>query len=134
MKYKNYSILLFIALTFSFNAHSQFSCETAVVLTDGYTASNITTPGNGAGSPEAWVINSPDCQGTGGFSSTIANSTCWNQVFDTQGDDYVFSYTTGEVAGESVYFEIETGQNYMGIKAFTDCTGTSLDGCLSGAY
>lgn len=115
-------------------AFGQYGCNQAVAITNGYTATNITTPGAGAGSPAAWVTVSDDCQGTGGFSSSVNNSTCWNQVFDTVGDDYLFSYTTGNVAGESVYFKITTGQQYMGIKAFTDCNGTTFSGCLSGAY
>lgn len=112
----------------------QYGCNQAVAITNGYTATNITTPGAGAGSPAAWVTVSEDCQGTGGFSSSLNNSTCFNQVFDTVGDDYLFSYTTGSVAGESVYFKIRTGQQYMGIKAFTGCNGTEFSGCLSGAY
>lgn len=123
------TLLLSTSLSFG-----QFGCNQAVAITNGYTAANITTPGAGAGSPAAWVTVSDDCQGTGGYSSSVNNSTCWNQVFDTIGDDYVFSYTTGNVAGESVYFKIVTGQAYMGIKAFTGCNGTTLSGCLSGAY
>lgn len=120
-----------LCTSFSFG---QFGCNQAVAITNGYTATNITTPGAGSGSPAAWVTVSDDCQGTGGYSSSVNNSTCWNQVFDTVGDDYLFSYTTGNVAGESVYFKIVTGQNYMGLKAFTECNGTTLSGCLSGAY
>jgi hypothetical protein len=114
---------------------AQFSCANAVALTNGYSAANVTTPGLGAGSPGAWVTQSMDCQGTGGQSSTLGDgSTCWNQVFDTVGDDYVFSYTTGDVPGETVFFEILTRQSYVGIMAFTGCDGTALSGCLSGAY
>jgi len=112
-------------------AFGQFGCDQAIAITNGFTASNITTPGAGGGSPAAWVTVSDDCQGTGGYSSSVANSTCWNQVFDTVGDDYLFKYTTGNVAGESVYFKIITGQQYMGIKAFTGCSGSTLSNCLS---
>ncbi|HLA56781.1 MAG TPA: T9SS type A sorting domain-containing protein [Flavobacterium sp.] len=115
--------------------NAQYSCANAVVLTNGFTANNITTPGAGAGSPAAWVTSSIDCQGTGGYSSNLAfTTTCWNQVFDTIGDDYMFQYTTGANAGESVFFEIVSRQSYVGLMAFTDCTGTALNGCLSGAY
>lgn len=127
-------ILKAIVLLTTSISFGQYGCDQAVAITNGFTATNISTPGAGAGSPEAWVTVSDDCQGTGGFSSSVNNSTCWNQVFDTVGDDYLFSYTTGNVAGESVYFKITTGQRYMGIKAFTDCNGTEFSGCLSGAY
>ncbi|MES2748541.1 MAG: T9SS type A sorting domain-containing protein [Bacteroidota bacterium] len=115
-------------------AFAQYGCTQAITITNGFTVNNISTPGAGAGSPAAWVTVSDDCQGTGGSSSSVPNSTCWNQVFDTVGDDYMFKYTTGNVAGESVYFKIVTGQQYMGLKAFTGCSGTTLSGCLSGAY
>jgi hypothetical protein len=116
-------------------ANAQYSCANAVVLTNGFTANNITTPGAGSGSPAAWVTSSIDCQGTGGYSSNLAfTTTCWNQVFDTIGDDYMFQYTTGATAGESVFFEIVSRQSYVGLMAFTDCNGTALNGCLSGAY
>ena len=130
-------ITFFLKATFILTtslAFGQFGCNQAVPITNGYTSTNITTPGAGAGSPGTWVTVSEDCQGTGGFSSSVPNSTCFNQVFDTVGDDYVFSYTTGNVSGESVYFKITTGQSYMGMKAFTGCTGTTFTGCLSGAY
>lgn len=132
---KKITSLFTLAVLFaSATTFAQFSCANAVPIASGFTANNISTPGAGAGSPAAWVTVSDDCQGTGGFSSTLTNSTCWNQVFDTVGDDYLFKYTTGNVAGESVYFKIVTGQRFMGIKAFTGCNGTTLSGCLSGAY
>lgn len=127
---KNITIILSIIL--SNLAYAQFSCTDTISLNDGYTATGITTPGDDG--EEAWVTTSLDCQGTGGSSSTQATTTCWNQVFDSAGDDYLFSYTTGSNAGESIYFEIETGNRFMGLMAFSSCSNTTLDGCLSGAY
>lgn len=129
---KKITLLFFMLCMSTVSVQAQYSCANAVQLTNGYTATNITTPGAGSGSPAAWVSQSVDC--SGGTSSTLGASTCWNQVFDTAGDDYMFKYTTGAVAGESIVFEVLVRQNYMGIMAFTDCNGTSLTGCLSGAY
>lgn len=132
---KKITLLLFMFFLGALASYAQHSCTNAVAITNGYTVSNVTTPGAGVGSPAAWVTQSIDCQGTGGISSTLGtNSTCWNQVFDSAGDDYLFSYTTGATAGESIFFEIRIRQSYMGIMAFTDCNGTSISGCLSGAY
>ena len=129
------TLLFSMLIGSAFVANAQFSCENAVTLTNGFTSSNIATPGEGAGSEGAWVTVSMDCQGTGGYSSSMPNgSTCFNQVFDTAGDDYVFTYTTGELAGESVYFEITTRQSFVGLMAFSGCNGSELSGCLSGAY
>lgn len=112
---------------------AQYSCANAVPITSGFTQSNIVTPGTG--SPAAWVTASPNCQGTGGYSSTLSfNTTCFDDVFTSSGDDYLFSYTTGAVAGESAYFEILIKKDFMGLMAFTDCNGTTLSGCLSGSY
>ncbi|REC63488.1 hypothetical protein DRF65_05160 [Chryseobacterium pennae] len=126
-----FMVSLFVSI--SSVAFAQFSCSGAVPITNGYTASGITTPGTGAGSPEAWVTLAPTC--SGGYSTSQPTSTqSHHQVFTTAGDDYVFSYTTGPVAGESVSFEILTHQPYMGLMAFTECNGTELSGCQTGAY
>ncbi|MCY1367167.1 hypothetical protein D9M69_540900 [compost metagenome] len=46
----------------------------------------------------------------------------------------MFKYTSGPVAGETAYFEILIKTDYMGLMAFSDCNGTVISGCLSGAY
>lgn len=126
-----FMVSLFVSISSA--AFAQFSCSGAVPITNGYTASAITTPGAGAGSPGAWVTAAPTC--SGGYSTSQPSSTqSYYQVFTTAGDDYVFSYTTGAIPGESVSFEILTHQPYMGLMAFTECNGTELSGCQTGAY
>lgn len=127
--------LFFMLLFGVMTSYAQYSCANAVPITSGFTQSNIVTPGLGNGSPGNWVTSAPDCQGTGGYSSTLNfNTTCFDDVFMSQGDDYLFKYTSGPVAGEKVYFEILIKTRYMGLMAFSDCNGTVISGCLSGAY
>ncbi len=119
---KNFTLIL---LFISSCAYSQLSCVGAVQLTNGYTASGITTPGAGAGSPGTWVTAATLCGTAGQY-----HHNCYTSV----GDDYVFSYTTGATAGESVSFTIVTDINYIGLMAFTGCNGTVLNGCLDWKY
>ncbi|MFL9833848.1 T9SS type A sorting domain-containing protein [Chryseobacterium terrae] len=121
-------LFLTLASAITTKLFAQYSCAGAVPITNGFTATNITTSGT-----NSWVTESPDCGG--GYSSTVTGSTtCFDDVFETTADDYVFSYTTGSTAGESVSFEILAKKSYMGLLAFSDCNGTVFSGCLSGAY
>jgi hypothetical protein len=102
-------------------APAGYSCASAVAITDGYTtASTITSPGTGG--IEDWV--------------TTATVTSGNAATDdfTDPDVYLFSYTTGSVAGESFYFTIEydvaTDENHS-IAVWSGCTGTSLTGNIT---
>jgi len=132
MKKITLSFLFFIA---GIASYAQYSCTNAIPISDGFTSMGILTPGGGSSSPGSWVTSAPNCQGTGGYSSTLNfNTTCFDDVFTSQGDDYMFKYTSGSTAGESVYFEILIRTDYMGLMAFSDCTGTVISGCLSGAY
>lgn len=132
---KKITILLSMFFLGALASYAQYSCANAVPITSGFTQSNIVTPGLGNGSPGNWVTSSPDCQGTGGYSSTLNfNTTCFDDVFMFQGDDYLFKYTSGPVAGETAYFEILIKTRYMGLMAFSDCNGSVISGCLSGAY
>lgn len=132
---KKNTLLLFMLSLFTITSYGQYSCANAIPLTNGYTQSNIVTPGLGAGNGTSWVTSAPDCQGTGGYSSTLNfNTTCFDDVFISQGDDYVFKYTSGPVAGETAYFEILIKTKFMGLMAFSSCNGTAISGCLSGAY
>jgi hypothetical protein len=127
------TLLLFTFFIGGIASYGQYSCANAIPITSGFTQPNIVTPG--AGSPGSWVTSAPNCQGTGGFSSTLSfNTTCFDDVFISQGDDYMFKYTSGPVAGETAYFEILIKTDYMGLMAFSDCNGTVISGCLSGAY
>ncbi|HEX8018012.1 MAG TPA: T9SS type A sorting domain-containing protein [Flavobacterium sp.] len=119
-------LLIFIASCFSANA--QFSCAGAVPMTNGFSQMNITTPGLGAGSPGAWVSS---------FSSqclTTTGGSYYYNVFTSAGDDYVFSYTTGNVAGESVSFQFTTNSNYQGACIFRGCNGGAMTDCLAFKY
>lgn len=127
------TLLLFMFFIGGIASYGQYSCANAIPITSGYTQSNIVTPG--VGSPGSWVTSAPNCQGTGGYSSTLTfNTTCFDDVFISTGDDYMFKYTSGAVAGETAYFEILIKTDYMGLMAFSDCNGTVISGCLSGAY
>ncbi len=105
-------------------AWSQLSCDGAVQLTDGYTEMGITTPGTGSG-PGSWVTSATLCGTAGQY-----HHNCFTSV----GDDYVFSYTTGATAGETVAFTIRTNINYIGLLAFTGCNGTVFNGCVDWKY
>lgn len=119
---------LFILIASCFSAHAQFSCAGAVPMTSGFSQMNITTPGLGAGSPGAWVSSfSSQCLATTG-------GLYFNNVFTSAGDDYVFSYTTGNVAGESVSFQFTTNSNYQGACIFKGCNGGAMTDCLAFKY
>lgn len=120
--------LLLVFITACFSANAQFSCAGAVPITNGFSQLNITTPGLGAGSAGAWVTS---------FSSqclTTTGGSYYYNVFTSAGDDYVFSYTTGSVAGESVSFNFTTNSNYQGACIFRGCNGGAMTDCLAFKY
>lgn len=112
---KKNTLLLFAILAFVFSANAQFGCASGVVITDGYTASGITTPGT-AGA-EDW--NSPNP--TDGCGS---NTSYWDD------DVYLFTYTAG-ATDESISMSILSRSSWNGIGIFSTCTGTALDGCIN---
>lgn len=117
---------MFCSISLSF-VKAQFSCSGAFVIANGFTANGVTTAGGGANS---WVTSAQAC--TGGVTNPpvpLINGT----PFTTTGDDYVYKYTTGSVAGETAVFEINTRTTYTGLLAFTSCNGTVLSGCVQGA-
>jgi hypothetical protein len=118
-------ITLFLLLFVSFYSWAQLSCTGALAITNGYTSPLINTPGLGAGSPGTWVTSATLCGTAGQY-----HHNCYTSV----GDDYVFSYTAGAVAGESVSFTILTNNNYIGLVAFTGCNGTVISGCQDWRY
>lgn len=117
---KPYLVLLLI-VSFS-KLQAQYSCGSAVAITDGYTSGWISTPGTGG--IQDWVSSASSC------GSASASSF-------TSKDVYMFKYTTGAAAGESMYFTIQ--QDYAtdyehSIGVWTGCSGSTLSGCVTSTY
>jgi hypothetical protein len=118
---KIFTLLLCCASSFMW---SQLSCSSPVQLTNGFTQTGIVTPGTGS-APGSWVTSATLCGSAGQYH---------HNCFTTIGDDYVFAYTAGAQAGESVSFSIRTNINYIGLVAFTECNGTVFTGCRDWKY
>jgi hypothetical protein len=112
---RDIGIAAVLSMSFANLTSAQFGCGSGVVITDGYTASGITTPGNGG--PEAWVTSSTGAGATGNY---------WGD------DTYMFQYTAGATA-EEISMTIFTRNNYNGIGIFTTCTGTDISVFLDDA-
>ena len=110
-------LFLFFTLAFSIKGFAQFGCESGVVITDGYTASGITTPGT-AGA-EDWNDN-----------PTVQCGSVSNSYWDD--DVYLFTYTAG-ATDEEVSMTTFSRGSWNGLGIFATCTGTALDGCLDTA-
>lgn len=122
---KLFIFLVFCSISLSF-VKAQFSCSTAVPITNGFTGS-VTTAGGGV---NGWVTSATVC---GGGSGSVPIAVPMQAAyFTTTGDDYVYSYTTGPVAGETVVLQINTRVLYTALMAFTGCNGTDLTGCIQG--
>lgn len=93
----------------SLSTYAQFGCGSAVVLSDGYTASAITTPGTGGA--EDWNTNPT--------TSSISTSY-WDD------DVYIFEYTA-VAAVENISMTIFTRNTWNGIGIFDNCTGVAFD-------
>lgn len=108
--YKNVFSVLMVAsaLTLSQSANAQFGCGSAVVVSDGYTASGITTPGTGGA--EDWNTNP---------TGTSISGSYWDD------DVYLFEYTAGATT-ENISMTIFTRNSWNGIGIFDDCTGTTF--------
>ncbi|WP_304144663.1 T9SS type A sorting domain-containing protein [Mesoflavibacter zeaxanthinifaciens] len=110
-------LLSFFALVFSTQTIAQYSCSSGVVITDGYTATGITSPGTGGA--EDWNDNpTVECGGTSAFY--------WDD------DVYLFTYTAG-ATDEEISMTTFSRNSWNGLGIFTTCTGTALDGCLDTA-
>ena len=110
-----YRYLILAVITMSSNSmYAQYSCASAVVLADGNTSSNITSPGT-SGSEE-WV--------------TAATGTCGSMTGTdfTTADTYIFSYTTGASAGETFNFAIEGPFTSTHIPGLSSKRGGSFSG------
>ena len=102
--------LLFGAV--GFNTQAQFGCGSGVVITDGFTQSGITTPGNGG--IEDWNTNP---------TGTSISANYWKN------DVYLFEYTSGSMV-EEISMTIFTRNSWNGIGIFSTCTGTEFSGEL----
>jgi hypothetical protein len=92
------------------------------VITDGYTESNITTPGSGGA--DDWLSEAESC---GSASATEFEDS----------DVKLYSYTTGTNAGESFYFTIEYDQatdESHSIGVWENCINDSLTDCVTTYY
>jgi len=107
-------LFAFLTVVFTYKSYAQFGCASAVVLTNGYTASNITTPGTGG--TEDW--NSPNPT-----NSCASNASYWDD------DVYLYTYTAGGTP-EDISMTIFTRNGWNGIGVFTTCSGTLLDDCI----
>ncbi|PWH84827.1 GEVED domain-containing protein [Brumimicrobium oceani] len=110
-KIRDVGLALTMTASFATVASAQFGCGSGVVISDGYTASGITTPGNGG--PEDWVNS------VTGPSST----SYWND------DVYMFEYTAGATT-EEITMTIDSRNSWNGIAIFTTCSGATLSGSL----
>ncbi len=91
-------------------------------ITDGYTQSNITTPGSGG--VDDWVGEAESC------------GTAAAGEFEDS-DVKIYSYTTGNAAGESFYFTIEynySADQSHSIGVWENCTNDSLTNCITSYY
>ena len=103
-------------LAFCQTSIAQFSCDSPIMITDGYTADGITTPGTAG--IEDWNDPNPD--------------SCTSNAFYWDDDVYLFGYTAG-ANDEEISMTIFTRNGWNGIGIFSDCNGTALEGCLASA-
>lgn len=111
---KKITFLVGFCLLMGFSASAQFSCATAVPLTDGYSQMAITTPGTAG--PEDWVTSANTNGG--------ANALYWDD------DVYLFQYTAG-ATDEAITIQTFSRKSWNGLGIFTTCDGTSLSGALA---
>src|SRR5690554_3559538 len=112
---RNISLAFLASISFVSLSSAQFGCGSGVAITDGYTATGITTPGTGGA--EDWNTNP---------TGTSISAFYWDD------DVYLFEYTAGATA-EEISMEIFTRNGYNGIGIFTTCTGTEFSGELDAA-
>jgi len=102
---------------------AQYSCSSAIAISNGYSSGIITTPGNNG--VQDWVS-----------SADATCGTASNSAFTTS-DVYMFSYTTGSTSGSAFYFTINfndavDGEHAIGV--WTGCTGGTLSTCRTSTY
>lgn len=109
---KKITLFLF-AFFLNWQVNAQFGCGSAVVITSGYTATGITTPGNGG--IEDWSDLPPDSAGVTNFY--------WED------DVYLFQYTAGATS-EEISMTTVSVNGWNGIGIFSNCSGTTFSGAL----
>lgn len=105
-----------LVFLFQINLSGQFSCGTAVTISDGYTAT-VTTPGDGGA--EDWVTS----------ASTCGSSTS----YFTSDDVYLYSFTTGSIAPSNFSMTISSSNTWTGLMLFTSCSSTTISDCIDDA-
>ena len=110
---KKFTLLGILLTLFSFSSYAQFGCGSAVVLTNGFTQSAITTPGNGG--LQDWNTNP---------TGTSISASYWDD------DVYLFQYTAGAI-DESISMTTFSRSSWNGIGIFSTCTGTTFSGELA---
>ena len=110
---KKITYLLIALVAFCWQSNAQFGCGSAVVITDGYTATGITTPGTGGA--EDWNDNP---------TGTSISGSYWDD------DVYLFEYTSGATA-EEISMTINSNNTWNGIGIFDDCSGTAFSNELA---
>ncbi|MFZ6052032.1 fibronectin type III domain-containing protein [Halocola ammonii] len=110
---KGLMLILILGAWQARDAQAQFGCDQGVVISDGYTAMGITTPGTGG--VEDWNENPTD---------TEENGSYWDD------DVYLFEYTAGP-AQEQISMTIFTRNGWCGIGIFENCDGTIFSSPLS---
>ena len=109
---KKITLLTLFAFFISWHGFSQFGCSSGVVITNGYTASAITTPGTGG--TEDWNTNP---------SGTSISGSYWDD------DVYLFEYTSGSTT-EQISMTTFSRNSWNGLGIFDTCTGTTFSGEL----
>jgi hypothetical protein len=118
-------IYFLASLLATYFTYAQYGCDQAIQLSHGFSETGITTPGTGS-APETWVTSAQICAPSGG--------EFYDLPYTTVGDDYLFSYTSGDIAGETVELTIKTNGSFHGLLAFKGCNGTELTNCIENHY
>ncbi|GGG43015.1 T9SS type A sorting domain-containing protein [Bizionia arctica] len=115
-------LFAFLLTLVGYQSHAQYGCASGIPITDGYTATGITSPGTGG--PEDWNDPNPStinmCQNATG--AALSPSYFADDV-------YLFTYTAG-ANDEEVSMTINSLTTWTGLGIFASCTGTFLDDCM----
>ncbi len=117
---KKTTLMIVFLILFCWTGYAQFSCNSAVVLTDGFSQMGITTPGNDG--PENWV-NEDGLDFAGDHPDPIDTSYFTDDV-------YLFTYTAD--SDEEIIMTIKSRKEWNGIAVFSECAGNVLTGYIDG--
>ncbi len=115
-------IFTFILALVGYQSFAQYGCASGIPITDGYTATGITSPGNGG--PEDWNDPNPS---TINMCENASGASLSPNYFDD--DVYLFTYTAG-ANDEEVSMTINSNTTWTGLGIFSSCSGTFLDDCM----